>query len=78
MTLSEYSPTTAIRQVMRANQSGERGHIVLTNPDMLHTGILPYHTKWLRLFENLRYIVLDESNTYRGCSAAISRMCSGD
>jgi len=44
----------------------ERGHLVLTNPDMLHTGILPHHTKWMRLFENLRYIVLDELHTYRG------------
>jgi len=44
----------------------ERGHIVLTNPDMLHTGILPHHTKWTRLFENLRFIVLDELHTYRG------------
>jgi DEAD/DEAH box helicase domain-containing protein len=44
----------------------ERGHIVLTNPDMLHTGILPHHTKWTRVFENLRYIVLDELHTYRG------------
>ncbi len=44
----------------------ERGHVVLTNPDMLHTGILPHHTKWMRLFENLRYIVIDELHTYRG------------
>src|SRR5271157_2028232 len=44
----------------------ERGHVVLTNPDMLHTGILPHHTRWTRLFENLRYIVLDELHTYRG------------
>ncbi len=44
----------------------ERGHVVLTNPDMLHTGILPHHTKWTRLFENLRFIVLDELHTYRG------------
>jgi DEAD/DEAH box helicase domain-containing protein len=44
----------------------ERGHIVLSNPDMLHAGILPHHTKWMRLFENLRYIVLDELHTYRG------------
>jgi DEAD/DEAH box helicase domain-containing protein len=44
----------------------EKGHIVLTNPDMLHTGILPHHTKWQRLFENLRFIVLDELHTYRG------------
>ena len=42
------------------------GHIVVTNPDMLHTAILPHHTKWLRLFEHLRYIVLDELHHYRG------------
>jgi DEAD/DEAH box helicase domain-containing protein len=42
------------------------GHIVVTNPDMLHAAILPHHTKWLRLFENLRYIVIDELHTYRG------------
>ena len=44
----------------------ERGHLILSNPDMLHTGILPHHTKWVRLFENLRYVVLDEVHTYRG------------
>src|ERR1700730_15159556 len=44
----------------------EKSHIVLTNPDMLHTGILPHHTKWTRLFENLRYIVIDELHSYRG------------
>lgn len=44
----------------------EKGHVVLTNPDMLHTGILPHHTRWTRLFENLRYIVVDELHTYRG------------
>src|SRR5271154_3220250 len=44
----------------------ERGHVILTNPDMLHSGILPHHTKWMRLFENLRYVVLDELHTYRG------------
>jgi DEAD/DEAH box helicase domain-containing protein len=44
----------------------QRGHIVLSNPDMLHTGILPHHTRWQRLFENLRYVVLDELHTYRG------------
>ena len=44
----------------------ERGHVILTNPDMLHTGILPHHTKWTRVFENLHYIVLDELHTYRG------------
>ncbi len=44
----------------------DRGHVILTNPDMLHTGILPHHTKWTRVFENLQYIVLDELHTYRG------------
>jgi DEAD/DEAH box helicase domain-containing protein len=44
----------------------EQGHIVLSNPDMLHTGILPHHTRWQRLFENLRYVVLDELHTYCG------------
>ena len=44
----------------------QAGHIVVTNPDMLHSGILPHHTKWVKLFENLRYIVIDEIHTYRG------------
>jgi len=44
----------------------QRANIVLTNPDMLHTGILPHHTKWAKLFENLRYIVIDELHYYRG------------
>jgi len=43
-----------------------RGHIILTNPDMLHTGILPHHTKWIKLFENLKYIVIDELHGYGG------------
>ncbi len=42
------------------------GHVVVTNPDMLHTGILPHHTKWMKLFENLRYVVIDEMHQYRG------------
>ena len=37
-----------------------RAHIVVTNPDMLHKGILPHHTKWVKLFENLKYVVVDE------------------
>jgi DEAD/DEAH box helicase domain-containing protein len=43
-----------------------RGHIILTNPDMLHAGILPHHTKWIKLFENLKFIVIDELHNYRG------------
>jgi DEAD/DEAH box helicase domain-containing protein len=42
------------------------GHVVVTNPDMLHGGILPHHTKWQRLFENLSYVVVDELHHYRG------------
>jgi DEAD/DEAH box helicase domain-containing protein len=44
----------------------EGGHIVLTNPDMLHTGVLPHHTRWRRLFSSLEYVVVDELHTYRG------------
>ncbi|MAG36120.1 MAG: ATP-dependent helicase [Dehalococcoidia bacterium] len=54
------TPASARRAVRLA------GHIVISNPDMLHTGILPHHTKWQRLFENLRYIVVDELHHYRG------------
>ncbi|MFB3827179.1 MAG: DEAD/DEAH box helicase [Bryobacteraceae bacterium] len=44
----------------------QRANIVLTNPDMLHAGILPHHTRWAKLFENLRYVVIDELHYYRG------------
>ncbi len=54
------TPAAARRAVRQA------GHIVVTNPDMLHSGILPHHTKWVKLFENLRYIVIDEIHSYRG------------
>lgn len=40
--------------------------IVVSNPDMLHQGILPHHAKWAQFFENLRYVVIDELHTYRG------------
>src|SRR5437773_10529569 len=43
-----------------------RANLVLTNPDMLHSGILPHHTKWSTLFQNLRYVVIDELHAYRG------------
>ncbi len=42
------------------------GHVVVTNPDMLHTGILPHHTRWTHLFSQLRYVVIDELHYYRG------------
>ena len=44
----------------------QRANVVFTNPDMLHSGILPHHTKWAKLFENLRFIVIDELHYYRG------------
>ena len=43
-----------------------KGDIVVSNPDMLHQGILPHHTKWAQFFEGLRYVVIDEMHTYRG------------
>jgi DEAD/DEAH box helicase domain-containing protein len=43
-----------------------RAHVVLSNPDMLHSGILPHHPKWAKLFENLRFVVIDELHAYRG------------
>ena len=44
----------------------EGGHVVMTNPDMLHTGVLPHHTRWRRLFSSLEFVVIDELHTYRG------------
>jgi DEAD/DEAH box helicase domain-containing protein len=44
----------------------EGGHIVMTNPDMLHAGLLPYHTRWRRLFSSLDFVVIDELHMYRG------------
>jgi DEAD/DEAH box helicase domain-containing protein len=43
-----------------------RAHVVLSNPDMVHSGILPHHPRWAKLFENLKFIVIDELHTYRG------------
>ncbi|MBS4217343.1 DEAD/DEAH box helicase [Bacillus sp. FJAT-49711] len=50
-----------IRQKVR-----KAGNIVITNPDMLHSAILPHHTKWVSLFENLKFVILDELHIYRG------------
>src|ERR1700737_4101846 len=44
----------------------EGGHVVMTNPAMLHTGVLPPHTRWRRLFSSLEFVVIDELHTYRG------------
>lgn len=54
------TPATARKAVRQA------GHVVVTNPDMLHSGILPHHTQWVKLFENLKYVVIDEIHAYRG------------
>jgi DEAD/DEAH box helicase domain-containing protein len=43
-----------------------RAHVVLSNPDMVHSGILPHHPRWAKLFENLQYVVIDELHAYRG------------
>jgi len=44
----------------------KEAQLLITNPDMLHTGILPHHTKWGEFFAELRYVVVDEMHTYRG------------
>ena len=54
------TPASARRAIRQA------GHVVVTNPDMLHSNILPHHTKWVKLFENLQFIVIDEIHAYRG------------
>jgi len=54
-----------------------RAHLVLSNPDMLHSGILPHHPRWAKLFENLRFVVIDELHAYRGSLAAIWPTSSG-
>ncbi|MBI2835776.1 MAG: DEAD/DEAH box helicase [Acidobacteria bacterium] len=54
------TPQDARRAVRR------RAHVVLSNPDMLHSGILPHHPRWAKLFENLRFVVIDELHAYRG------------
>jgi DEAD/DEAH box helicase domain-containing protein len=54
------TPATA-RQAVRA-----AGSLVVTNPDMLHTAMLPHHTRWTHLFSQLRYVVIDELHSYRG------------
>ena len=54
------TPTTVRRRLR------DKGNVILTNPDMLHQGILPHHSRWCRFFANLRYVVLDEVHAYRG------------
>lgn len=54
------TPSDARRAIRR------RANVVLSNPDMLHSGMLPHHTRWARFFEHLRYVVIDELHAYRG------------
>ena len=54
------TPVNARKAVRQA------GNVIITNPDMLHSGILPQHTKWVDFFENLKYVVLDELHMYVG------------
>jgi len=61
MRMFTYDTPQDARRAVRA-----RANLVLTNPDMLHSGILPHHTKWATLFQNLRYVVIDELHAYRG------------
>jgi DEAD/DEAH box helicase domain-containing protein len=58
------TPTAQRRRIQAEAQ------LVLSNPDMLHASILPYHSKWGRFFSNLRYVVIDEIHTYRGILGA--------
>jgi len=68
------SPPSALRPAAYDGDTPQRersrirreARIVLTNPDMLHTGLLPHHTQWAELLGGLRYVVLDELHTYRG------------
>jgi DEAD/DEAH box helicase domain-containing protein len=48
----------------------EKANLILSNPDMLHTGILPHHTNWAEFFRNLRFVIIDEMHTYRGVFGA--------
>lgn len=50
----------------KRTQIRKQANIILTNPDMLHYSVLPYHARWARFFQNLRFIVIDELHTYRG------------
>ena len=73
-TIEELGPKTELKSFVYDGDTPQdarrairgRANVVISNPDMLHTGILPHHTRWAALFENLRYVVLDELHTYRG------------
>jgi DEAD/DEAH box helicase domain-containing protein len=58
-----YDGDTPQRQRRRIR---DQGRVILTNPDMLHQGILPNHSRWSRFFSHLQYVVIDEVHAYRG------------
>ena len=58
--------TTATRPPRSRRKLRDEAKILLTNPDMLHSGILPNHAKWANFFSRLQYVVIDEIHTYRG------------
>jgi DEAD/DEAH box helicase domain-containing protein len=72
--LHRFGLTKAIRPAIydgdtpRAERSAirKRSNLILTNPDMLHVGILPHHAAWGDLFANLAFVVVDEAHVYRG------------
>lgn len=66
--IEEIIPATYDGDTPSQNRSAirNRAHLVISNPDMLHTGILPHHTAWVEFFQGLHFIVLDEVHTYRG------------
>jgi DEAD/DEAH box helicase domain-containing protein len=68
LALYPLQPATYDGDTPRADRARVRraARLVITNPDMLHTGILPHHIRWAELFANLRYVVLDELHSYRG------------
>ena len=63
---SSPAPTTATRPQNLRRKLRDEGNVILTNPDMLHQGILPQHARWNRFFTHLKYVVLDEVHAYRG------------
>jgi len=73
---SKLKASIAVRPYDGDTPSAQRSRIrnearlLVTNPDMLHVGILPHHTRWMRFFSNLRFVVLDEIHTYRGVFGA--------
>ena len=73
---SKLKSSIAVRPYDGDTPSAQRSRIrnearlLVTNPDMLHVGILPHHTRWMRFFSNLRFVVLDEIHTYRGVFGA--------